>query len=72
MSAMRILTATAIGQGIRDNNFDWTIEGELVSVGLVCARDRKDPDGGCGCGRAFIEPRLDYVTPWGVHLPRPA
>lgn len=50
---MRILTATAIGQGIRDNDFDWTIEGELVLVGFVCARDRNDPGGGCGCGRAF-------------------
>jgi hypothetical protein len=53
MSGMKILTATAFGQGIRDNDFTWTIEGELVSVGLVCARDQKDPDGGCGCGRAF-------------------
>ena len=27
--------------------------GELVYLGLVCATDRTDPDGGCGCGRAF-------------------
>ncbi|WP_375479102.1 hypothetical protein [uncultured Jatrophihabitans sp.] len=32
---------------------DWTIEGELVWLGLVCAKDRRDPDGGCGCGRSF-------------------
>jgi hypothetical protein len=25
----------------------------LVYLGVVCATDRRDPDGGCGCGRAF-------------------
>ncbi|MBE7187093.1 hypothetical protein [Jatrophihabitans endophyticus] len=50
---MKILTATSTGQGLRDNDFDWTIEGELVWIGFTCARDRRDPDGGCGCGRAF-------------------
>jgi hypothetical protein len=50
---MKILTATAAGQGARDNDFDWTIEGELVWIGLVCATDRRNPDGGCGCGRSF-------------------
>jgi hypothetical protein len=29
------------------------VEGELVWIGLVCAADRRDPDGGCGCGRSF-------------------
>ena len=50
---MLILTATATGQGDRDNDYTWTVEGELVWLGLVCARDRRDPDGGCGCGRGF-------------------
>jgi hypothetical protein len=50
---MLILTATATGQGDRDNDYNWAIEGELVWLGLVCARDRRDPDGGCGCGRGF-------------------
>jgi hypothetical protein len=51
---MRVLTATTETQGARDNDFDWTIEGELVCIGLVCARDQRDPDrGGCGCGRSF-------------------
>jgi hypothetical protein len=53
MPTMKVLTATASSQGARDNDFDWTIEGELVWIGLVCAKDRSDPDGGCGCGRAF-------------------
>ncbi len=50
---MKLLTATAAGQGGRDNDFNWTIEGELVWLGVVCATDEADPDGGCGCGRAF-------------------
>ncbi|TMR29169.1 DUF7715 family protein [Actinomadura geliboluensis] len=51
--ALKLLTATNAGQGLRDNDFDWCVEGELVHIGLVCARDRGDPDGGCGCGRSF-------------------
>ncbi|MFC9974802.1 hypothetical protein ACFVH6_28255 [Spirillospora sp. NPDC127200] len=50
---MKLLTATDVTQGYRDNDFDWCVEGELVHIGVVCARDRDDPDGGCGCGRAF-------------------
>ncbi len=50
---MKVLTATSTGQGKRPNDFSYTIEGELVWLGLVCASDRRDPDGGCGCGRAF-------------------
>jgi hypothetical protein len=51
--ALKLLTATNAGQGLRDNDFDWCVEGELVHIGMVCARDRDDPDGGCGCGRSF-------------------
>jgi hypothetical protein len=50
---MKLLTATHQGQGDRPGDFCHATEGELVLVGLVCARDRADPDGGCGCGRAF-------------------
>jgi hypothetical protein len=53
MPAMKVLTATAASQGTRDNDFDWTDEGELVWIATVCAADRSDPDGGCGCGRSF-------------------
>lgn len=53
MSLMKVLAATCVSQGSRDSDFDWTVEGELVWIGMVCARDRKDPDGGCGCGRSF-------------------
>jgi hypothetical protein len=50
---MMLLTATRKGQGERAGDFSFTVEGELVLVGPVCARDQADPDGGCGCGRAF-------------------
>jgi hypothetical protein len=50
---MKVLTATSCTQGQRGNDFHWCIEGELVHFGMVCAADRADPDGGCGCGRAF-------------------
>lgn len=51
---MRLLTATARGQGARNNDFNWCIEGELVIPPMVmCGADADDPDGGCGCGRGF-------------------
>ena len=50
---MKVLVATTETQGQRTNDFSYCIEGELVTVGLVCMTDRRDPDGGCGCGRAF-------------------
>jgi hypothetical protein len=51
---MKVIVATARGQGERDGDFCWCVEGELIRFGEVCARDRRDPDhGGCGCGRAF-------------------
>jgi hypothetical protein len=50
---MRLLTATRERQGERDGDFCHAIEGELVLIGFVCSDDEADPDGGCGCGRAF-------------------
>jgi hypothetical protein len=50
---MKVLVATSDSQGHRDSDFCFCIEGELVTVGLVCAADEQDPDGGCGCGRSF-------------------
>src|SRR4029078_10624020 len=50
---MKVLVATSETQGQRANDFSYCVEGELVTVGLVCAIDRRNPDGGCGCGRAF-------------------
>jgi hypothetical protein len=50
---MKLLTATRERQGEQDGDFCFAIEGELVLLGFVCATDEADPDGGCGCGRAF-------------------
>jgi hypothetical protein len=50
---MKLLVATAQLQGERSTDFNYCIEGELVWIGLICATDRRDPDGGCGCGRSF-------------------
>jgi hypothetical protein len=50
---MKVLVATNNTQGQRSNDFCFCVEGELVTVGLICAADESDPDGGCGCGRAF-------------------
>ncbi|MFG3301002.1 hypothetical protein [Micromonospora chersina] len=51
---MHLLVATRRGQGQRDNDFHHAVDGEVVYLGVVCARDEEDPDGGCGCGRAFV------------------
>ncbi|WP_116452045.1 DUF7715 family protein [Blastococcus litoris] len=50
---MKLLTATHDTQGAREGDFCFAIEGELVLLGYVCPEDEADPDGGCGCGRAF-------------------
>jgi hypothetical protein len=50
---MKLLTATHERQGEQDGDFCHAIEGELVLLGFVCATDEADPEGGCGCGRAF-------------------
>ena len=50
---MKLLTATRERQGEQDGDFCFAVEGELVLLGFVCATDESDPDGGCGCGRAF-------------------
>jgi hypothetical protein len=50
---MKLLTATRERQGERDGDFCFAVEGELVLLGFVCATDEANPDGGCGCGRAF-------------------
>ncbi|NMH98189.1 DUF7715 family protein [Pseudonocardia acidicola] len=50
---MKVLVATARTQGARAGDYHWCVEGELVRIGEICALDRADPGGGCGCGRAF-------------------
>lgn len=50
---MRVLVATHETSGTVAGDFDYCVEGELVYMQEPCDRDRRDPDGGCGCGRAF-------------------
>lgn len=50
---MKILTATAFTQGTRSNDYNYCVPGEPVWVQEPCCRDRRDPNGGCGCGRGF-------------------
>jgi hypothetical protein len=50
---MNILVATALTQGIDDDDYHYCVEGELVWIQESCERDNKDPAGPCGCGRGF-------------------
>ena len=50
---MRVLRATTATNGDVAGDYTAGVPGELVYLGLVCATDRNDPDGGCGCGRGF-------------------
>ncbi len=52
---MKILTATSQTQGQRASDYNWCVDGEVVTAaGVICDRDRREgPDGGCGCGRGF-------------------
>ena len=49
---MKVLTATSQTQGWRDNDFCWTVEGELVFFApFDCSRGTIDDD--CGCRRSM-------------------
>jgi hypothetical protein len=50
---MKILVATGLTQGMEVNDYHYCIEGELVWIQEPCDRDRRNPDGPCGCGRGF-------------------
>lgn len=50
---MKLLTATSLTQGERENDYDWCVEGELVRFDVVCDRSARNPDDSCGCGRGF-------------------
>jgi hypothetical protein len=50
---VRILVATGLTQGVKHNDYNHCVEGELVWIQEACSRDKDDPDGACGCGRGF-------------------
>lgn len=51
---MRLLVATSCTQGARSSDFNLVFHTEPVQLAPVCGRDGDDPDGPCGCTRAFI------------------
>ncbi|MDX3195196.1 hypothetical protein PV458_42935 [Streptomyces sp. MN03-5084-2B] len=51
MPTLAVLVATARTQGQRGNDFLARSPDELVDITSSC--DRGNPDGGCGCCRAF-------------------
>lgn len=48
---MKFPVATSKGQGHRDNDFCWTMEGEPVFLSVTCSNAQ--PDDSCGCDRAL-------------------
>jgi len=48
---MKLFVATKQGQGVRDNDFCWVPEDELVKFGMAC--DDTGIDGNCGCMRSM-------------------
>lgn len=50
---MRALVATRRTQGERSDDYMACVPGELVWLPLICDRDRRDPEHGCGCSRGF-------------------
>lgn len=49
---MKVIVASRRTQGARDNDFSWTLDGELVHLpGLEC--DCGGVDGPCGCRRSL-------------------
>jgi hypothetical protein len=49
---MHVLVATTETQGIRPNDYSWTLEGELVKIPLGrCTKGHVDDD--CGCSRGM-------------------
>lgn len=50
---MKVVVSTTEGSG-RTGDFNFTKEGELVYLGLVCGTDEETrTDSGCGCARRF-------------------
>lgn len=50
---MKVLVATNRTQGDMAGDYTYCVPGELLWITMVCGRDLRDPDGGCGCGRGF-------------------
>ncbi|MCK9920368.1 hypothetical protein MXD61_00300 [Frankia sp. AgPm24] len=68
---MKLLTATAYGQGLRVDDFHWAVEGELVTLRAFCDLHLDRPHGRCECGRVFVGLGSYYGTTTAMvrHLP---
>ncbi|GGM67622.1 hypothetical protein GCM10012275_42740 [Longimycelium tulufanense] len=53
MPMLKVLAATDRTQGQRPTDLHSATTGELVELTTTCDRDRDNPDGSCGCARAF-------------------
>jgi hypothetical protein len=50
---VKILVATSFTQGTSPDDYHYCVDGELVWLQEPCDRDKRNPDGPCGCGRGF-------------------
>jgi hypothetical protein len=50
---VKVLVATSLTQGQRENDYHHATDGELVWIQDPCATDRLREEPSCGCGRGF-------------------
>lgn len=50
---IKVLVATSQTQGMRANDYNGCVEGELLWFPPMCQSGNDDPDDSCGCGRGF-------------------
>lgn len=63
---MKVLVATTEGQGLFDDDYCWTVEGELVYVqATMCSNPR------CGCDRGFAGMSSSRATTTAKVVDRP-
>jgi hypothetical protein len=54
---MKVLVATTLTQGIDDDDYHYSVEGELVWIQEPCDRDKNDPDGPAAADEASLARR---------------
>jgi hypothetical protein len=63
---MYVLTATSETQGLSADDYEWTVEGELVALPLL-----ECDDGACGCARGWAGLSSRRATTTAVVMERP-
>lgn len=69
---MRVLLADKKRKGDEAFDFYWCENGELLHLGMRCARDDKDDISLCGCSRAFTGVQSVRATTIGIVADLPA